>query len=146
MHTAPFKTAQKEFKFEAAHRLINYPGKCKNLHGHSYVAKVTLCLIPDATYNDYGFVKDYADFKSLKNWIDENLDHSTIVSKHDTALTEILTSLQSKKYVLEYPNSSAEYICELLFSKAKQFLEDERTYVLKVSVNETCTSEATISL
>ena len=32
----------KLFKFEAAHRLPNHPGKCKNLHGHSYKLEVVV--------------------------------------------------------------------------------------------------------
>jgi len=140
------RTAQKEFKFEAAHRLIGgYPGKCKNLHGHSYIVKVVVALRTDADLNEFGFVKDYADFKGIKEWIDENLDHSTIVSIHDEELKNHLSALKSKMYLLNETNTSAELICGLIFNLAKDYVEDDRVYVYKVTVNETCTSEATIS-
>ena len=33
---------RRRFGFEAAHRLPNHPGKCRELHGHSYVLVVTV--------------------------------------------------------------------------------------------------------
>ena len=33
---------QKTVDFEAAHRLWNYSGKCRNLHGHSYKARIKI--------------------------------------------------------------------------------------------------------
>lgn len=35
----------REFRFEAAHRLPEHPGKCRNLHGHRYRLKV-VCDAP----------------------------------------------------------------------------------------------------
>lgn len=32
----------KRFTFDSAHKLINYKGKCKNLHGHTYTLSVTV--------------------------------------------------------------------------------------------------------
>ena len=32
----------REFRFEAAHRLPGYKGKCERLHGHSYALHVTV--------------------------------------------------------------------------------------------------------
>ena len=54
----------KEFKFEAAHRLINVPPthKCARLHGHSYRVRVYLegPLDPHT-----GWVMDFADLTPL---------------------------------------------------------------------------------
>jgi len=32
----------KVFKFEAAHKIVNHPGKCANEHGHSYKLEVVV--------------------------------------------------------------------------------------------------------
>lgn len=136
------RTAQKEFKWEMAHRLTyGYPGNCQHLHGHSYVSKVVIRLRPDKELDKYGFVKDYHDFKPLKQWIDDNLDHATMVCKDDVALHQFLESQQNRMFVTEV-NPSAEHIAQLVFEKATELLADDRVYVESVTVNETCTSEA----
>lgn len=138
------RTAQKEFKWEMAHRLTyGYPGNCQHLHGHSYVATVKLGLRSGEKLDKFGFVKDYHDFKVLKTWIDDNLDHATMVCKDDTALVDFLTAQKNRMFVTNI-NPSAEHICELIFLKANEFLADARACILEVKVNETCTSEATL--
>ena len=32
----------KEFRFEGAHALTGYDGKCRHIHGHSYILYVTV--------------------------------------------------------------------------------------------------------
>lgn len=65
----------KEFKFEAAHRLINVPPthKCARLHGHSYRVRVYLegPLDPHT-----GWVMDFADLKHICKPLIERLDHA----------------------------------------------------------------------
>ena len=34
----------REFTFDAAHKLVDYPGKCKRMHGHTYTLVVTDAL------------------------------------------------------------------------------------------------------
>ena len=36
----------KKFRFEAAHALYGYDGKCKNIHGHNYKLFVTVIGVP----------------------------------------------------------------------------------------------------
>lgn len=85
-------TISKEFSFEAAHRLPNHPGKCRHLHGHSYRATVYVCA---QHLNDAGMVKDFADLKPVKEWIDANWDHNIILEDTD----------QLTLHYHEYPNS-----------------------------------------
>lgn len=141
------RTVEKEFRWEAAHRLIqDYQKKCKNIHGHSYVAKVVLKLREGSQLNSFGFVKDYGDFKPLKDWFDNELDHATLVSNEDRALLSSLNELNSKAFVIDRPNTTAEYLAEIIFIKAVELLQDESCEVVLVKVNETCTSEATYGL
>jgi 6-pyruvoyltetrahydropterin/6-carboxytetrahydropterin synthase len=57
----------KEFRFESAHFLPKYYGKCENLHGHSYRLQVTV-KIPKL--NDDGLAYDFVNSKksSPKKW------------------------------------------------------------------------------
>ena len=50
------------FRFEAAHRLPLHPGKCFNLHGHSYRFSLTLDLPVDA---ETGMTIDFAEIGLL---------------------------------------------------------------------------------
>ena len=61
-------TLSKDIKFDCAHVLSDYNGKCANLHGHTYHGKVTIiakgpdvdtCMIMD--YNDIKYVVDQFD-------------------------------------------------------------------------------------
>jgi 6-pyruvoyltetrahydropterin/6-carboxytetrahydropterin synthase len=63
----------KEFRFEASHVLPNHPGKCSNLHGHSW----KLFVGYDGLLNDEtGMVMDYATISKYVQPIVDELDHS----------------------------------------------------------------------
>lgn len=65
----------KEFRFDAAHNLINYHGKCERLHGHTYRLRVTLEGIPDKD----GMILDFTELKKTVNdLVVSQLDHSYI--------------------------------------------------------------------
>ena len=63
----------KDFKFDAAHNLINYHGKCEKLHGHTYKLRVVLECQPDSE----GMIMDFVELSGLvKEKIISRLDHS----------------------------------------------------------------------
>lgn len=64
----------KQFAFSASHILegLSSDHPCSRLHGHNYV--VTIYLKAD-TLNEVGFVKDYRELDSVKEYIDNQLDH-----------------------------------------------------------------------
>jgi len=59
----------KEFRFEMAHALWNYDGKCANIHGHSYILQVTVIGEPISDENSpkYGMLIDFGDLKKIVN-------------------------------------------------------------------------------
>lgn len=57
----------KKFKFEAAHLLPHHDGKCKNLHGHSYVLEVSLSGELHANGPKEGMVMDFSEVTSIVN-------------------------------------------------------------------------------
>lgn len=74
----------KVFRFEMAHAIHGYPGKCKDIHGHSYVLYVTVTAnnSADAYIPESGFI---IDFKVLKKIVTDTvlnkLDHCLILSE-----------------------------------------------------------------
>ncbi|AEH50152.1 6-carboxytetrahydropterin synthase QueD [Pseudothermotoga thermarum] len=63
----------RDFKFDAAHKLEKYHGKCEALHGHTYKLRVTLIGIP----NEEGMVVDFVQLKTIvQEKVLKVLDHS----------------------------------------------------------------------
>ena len=63
----------KEFHFHAAHTLENHPGKCKNLHGHTYKLEVTL---RGEIKKGTGMLIDFGNLKKIvKKDIIHKVDH-----------------------------------------------------------------------
>jgi 6-pyruvoyltetrahydropterin/6-carboxytetrahydropterin synthase len=64
---------RKEYGFEAAHFIYNHPGKCRNLHGHSYKLFVSL----EGQVNpETGMIIDFDDLsKIVRDKVISPLDH-----------------------------------------------------------------------
>jgi 6-pyruvoyltetrahydropterin/6-carboxytetrahydropterin synthase len=72
----------KIFRFETAHVLDNYDGKCSNLHGHSYELVVTVIGKPIEDKNNVkcGMVIDFSDLKKIvKTHIVDVFDHALVI-------------------------------------------------------------------
>lgn len=57
----------KKFTFEAAHSIPTHTGKCKNLHGHSYVLEVTISGLVQELGPATGMVMDFAEVSEIVN-------------------------------------------------------------------------------
>lgn len=65
---------RKEYGFEAAHFIYNHPGKCRNLHGHSYKLFVSL---EGPVKPETGMLIDFDDLsKVVREKVLFPLDHS----------------------------------------------------------------------
>lgn len=83
--------------FEAAHRLPFLGGKCRNLHGHSWWAEVTITGQPD----DNGVLIDFGSIKHvLREWIDTHLDHGAMLGVDDQLVLALMDA-GSKVYVFD---------------------------------------------
>jgi len=144
------QSVSKEYWFEMAHRLKSEKGhfypkeKCGSLHGHSI--KVTIvATLAGQNLNEYGFVTDFSDFKILKNWIDENLDHATLVGGNDHDLIDFLKTQGDRLFIFPKSAPSSENLALVIMEQAKKLLENERIRITEVRVSETCSSEAIVS-
>lgn len=64
---------RRKFEFEAAHELPRHPGKCRNLHGHSYVLFVTVDRPVD---DESGMAIDFSELKRIvHDAVVDRLDH-----------------------------------------------------------------------
>jgi len=64
---------RKEYSFEAAHFIHNHPGKCRNLHGHSYKLFV---LLEGQVNPETGMIIDFDDLsKVVVEQVLAKLDH-----------------------------------------------------------------------
>jgi 6-pyruvoyltetrahydropterin/6-carboxytetrahydropterin synthase len=101
----------REIDFCYGHRLLNYEGKCKYLHGHNGRAVI---IIESESLDDRGMVLDFSDIKrAVSTWIDENLDHRMILHRDDPAVP-YLQKLDEPLYLLD-ANPTAENIAKLIF-------------------------------
>lgn len=76
-------TLTKSFRFEAAHAILNYPGACGHIHGHSYELHVTVRRpeSKDNFINGQGLLMDFKELKEIvKKSVIEKFDHHLILS------------------------------------------------------------------
>ena len=126
----------KEFTFEAAHRLLrNYCGKCSNNHGHSYRVKLHL---QGTNLDEKDMLIDFNETKKLKAWIDDNLDHVTMLWEEDPMIDSMRTF--GNKVLVTKMNPTGEHIAELILAEAKRLFEISAIQGKCIEINETCTS------
>ena len=107
----------RELQFCYGHRLLNYDGKCRHLHGHNGRAGIEL----EAPGLDrLGMVVDFSQVKRIVGgWIDDTLDHTMLLHKDDPVLP-LMRQLGEPVYVMDV-NPTAENIARLLYDfTAKQ--------------------------
>ena len=102
------------FKFDSAHNLVRYHGKCEKLHGHTYKMTVTVVGNPD----EDGLI---IDFIILKKIIQEKvlsvLDHSYLND------------------FIEQP--TAENIAVWVWSKIEKDIEAKGVHLYEIQIWET---------
>ena len=97
------------------HRLLNYEGKCRNLHGHNGRAVI---VMEREELDDLGMVVDFTDIKkSVRTWIDTQLDHRMILCKDDPVLP-YLKELNEPLFIID-TNPTAENIAKVIFDYTK---------------------------
>jgi 6-pyruvoyltetrahydropterin/6-carboxytetrahydropterin synthase len=105
----------REIAFCYGHRLLNYDGKCRHLHGHNGRAVITL-EGPDL--DPRGMLVDFSEIKrKVQHWIDENLDHNMLLCREDPLLS-LLRDRDERVFVME-DNPTAENIARLIYDRAR---------------------------
>ena len=104
----------RQIDFCYGHRLLNYEGKCKYLHGHNGRAVIA---IEAESLDDRGMVMDFSDIKRVvSRWIDDELDHRMILCRRDPAVP-MLEMLGEPLFLID-DNPTAENIAKLIYEFA----------------------------
>jgi 6-pyruvoyltetrahydropterin/6-carboxytetrahydropterin synthase len=104
----------REIHFCYGHRLLNYDGKCRHLHGHN--GKAVIALEADRL-DGLGMVMDFSRIKQVvSTWIDQTLDHRMLLHRDDPVLP-FLRQQGEPVHVLDV-NPTAENIARLIFDYA----------------------------
>jgi len=103
----------RQIEFCYGHRLLNYEGKCRHLHGHNGRAVIAL---EAAELDGRGMLVDFGEIKrTVQRWIDENLDHNMLLCRDDPILP-VLQAQGERVFVME-ENPTAENIARLIFEQ-----------------------------
>ncbi len=109
-------TVSESIEFSYGHRLMDYEGKCRNLHGHNGRAEI---LLRAEALDARSMVEDFDRIgEVVRGWIAETIDHKTIL-RRDDPLVPLLGQAGEPVVVLEM-NPTAEAIARLIFDAAKE--------------------------
>lgn len=101
----------KSVSFCYGHRLLDYAGKCRHLHGHNARAVITL---QSQALDERGMVEDFSEVKRLVwTWLDEAIDH-TMLLRHDDPLLPALQDAGERVMITD-ENPTAEVIARMIF-------------------------------
>lgn len=88
----------KEFRFEGAHALLDYDGKCRHIHGHSYRLMITVEGVPSLREGDpkIGMIMDFGDLKDVvETHIVKHFDHALLLRRNAPLAEEISGAYQN---------------------------------------------------
>ena len=128
---------KKVIDFCYGHRLLDYDGKCRHLHGHNGQLEIE---IDTGTLDALGMVIDFGEIREIaKGWVDEHLDHKMLLHRDDP-IVKVLQEWDQPLYLME-GNPTAENISKLIFRQ----LRTMGLHISRVSLWETPTGCAMYS-
>lgn len=146
-------TCTRRIQFCSGHRVVGHENKCKNLHGHNYVA------LFEASVDELDSVGRVIDFSVLKDrmggWVDANWDHRFLMWEHDPllkyfpAMWEVMQGTEDNEdmgiTIVEF-NPTAENMAEFLLWRSGTLLQGTDVVLSSVTLWETenCFAKATI--
>lgn len=135
--------AVRKHEIHTGHRVYGHTGKCKNLHGHSYVVHF---YCEADTLNELGMVVDFGIIKTtLCQWLEDNFDHKFLLWENDP-IADSLMQIEPNLVIVPF-NPTAENIALYLIKEiAPSLLKHSKVKVSKIIVEETskCKAECEI--
>jgi 6-pyruvoyltetrahydropterin/6-carboxytetrahydropterin synthase len=130
----------RRIEFDSAHRIINHESKCKMLHGHRYALEISFVGKDNQCYLDnLGRVIDFGEIKNIiKSWIDEFLDHNTILSLQDKKFGDLISKITGQKIYYLKNSPTAENIASHLFYEIiPKLISDSNVRCCRIKLYET---------
>ena len=86
------------------HKLLDYEGGCKNVHGHNFTIEITFS---SEELDKSGFVIDFNEIKSdIGRRLKNSFDHAFLVNPFDTKMIDFLIDNEMKYYIM--PKKASE--------------------------------------
>lgn len=126
-------TISKDIKFDCAHMLSNYEGKCANLHGHTYHGTVTL----EGDINpETGMLLDYNTIKDVVDVFDHAIIFSATGERNpaETELYNWACRYKMRKVELVHGKSTAETLARDIVD---MFITMPTVRVVQIKLSET---------
>jgi 6-pyruvoyltetrahydropterin/6-carboxytetrahydropterin synthase len=102
---------KKQIHFCYGHRLIDYEGKCRHLHGHNARLEIEICS--DAL-DGLGMVIDFTEVGGIaKAWVNKHLDHKMLLHRNDPVVP-LLQGAGEPLFLMD-DNPTAENIAKVIF-------------------------------
>ena len=125
-------TITKEVYFCYGHRLMNHGGKCRNLHGHSVKAAIS---ITHENLNDQSMVCDFSNVKDcVESYVNTQLDHNFLLHKDDPIIPALIQNNERFLVLDEHP--TAEVLSKMIF----KHLQTNGFHVTEVALWETASA------
>ena len=129
----------KEFRFDAAHRILGHRGKCAWLHGHTYRLSVT---VEAARLDALDMVLDFDDLATIvRASVLDRWDHAALLRRDDPLVPAIAAAQAEapERLVLLGENPTAEVMAREAFDAIAKRLPEGVT-LASVTVWETPTA------
>lgn len=148
----------KQISVPIAHRLLNYNGLCKNIHGHNLKIEFSFSIHGSSYWLDEsGFIVDLSKIKKeLGKDVKDMFDHSFVVNPFDTNTVAFLETEGFKHYIMPkktgrtdahsvgLSNPTIENIGMCLYKSAKVFAKTHSVDVESVRIFESDTGWVTV--
>lgn len=102
------------------HRLINYSGRCRNVHGHEITVEIGL---GPRELDKVGMAIDFDLINGFFKQLDDAWDHAFLVNDSDKVMIEFLDDQLSKKYIIR-GNPTMENLVQEAVHQFKAFCID----------------------
>jgi 6-pyruvoyltetrahydropterin/6-carboxytetrahydropterin synthase len=141
----PKYSITRRLEWDAGHRVYGHESRCAYIHGHRYVALVT--VEPNEGLDSIGRVVDFSVVKlGVGGWIDKAWDHGVILCEDDPLCKIWATGFginEFHKFYIMKANPTAENIARELYEVGNELLTEHDVRITKVVVNETpnCSAE-----
>jgi len=136
------QTITRKGSADICHRVMNERMKCFNVHGHTYLYELTFAF---DQMEDIGYQIDFKEIKRVGcDWIDDVLDHGSMLNPKDQTLIDAVVKLESKMWLMslngagEYCNPTVENIAKEIFLAMEVLFEPyESLWIHNVRLYET---------
>jgi 6-pyruvoyltetrahydropterin/6-carboxytetrahydropterin synthase len=147
---SPAIKVTKELSFDAAHRLKDNIGRCKNIHGHTYRAQIEVGVPLCEFRRGNGIVIDFDVMSEMFGPVVDRMDHSLILDRSDPMSGVFVLGLdgsppeyKDQRLVLMDGPPTAENMALDIGLHVERLLKGSDAKLIRVKVWETPTSSAT---